>query len=259
MVHSEKRLFNQKLLRQRRINASKTFYKAAYLSSDMEKTLIKRLPPLTGKEKVLLLGGPSQILSQKLHSFRSIELDVVLLENFSEEQITPLTASYDLIIDAFLFHWINDPIQYLLCIKKALRAGGLYLSGFLGGKTLTELRHALIQTDLDLLKGACARVSPMIPAEAATRLLHATGFRDPVVDHDEVKVIYPHLSQLIQDLRNMGETNALSEPPKIVTQKTYFSCLEHHYRTLTHYHSQGPNPTTIQATFDFIFMSGLKG
>ena len=244
-------LFDQTLIKARRKRAFRTFAKADYLAQDMERTLIARLPPLQGTEKVLILGCPGQAVVKRF--FPHPQAQFIPLWDFDEGSFELPDNHYDIIVEGMLFHWLNDPLNYLLTIRQALKAGGLYLSGFLGGRTLAELRQAFIETDLQLLQGACARVSPMIPAEAATRLLHAAGFRDPVVDHEEIGVAYPRVKDLINDLRLMGETNALKSCRQNITTKTHLEHLEATYLTLFGYQNN-----MLDATFDFVFMSGLQ-
>jgi hypothetical protein len=244
-------LFDQRLLKVRRKRAQQTFAKARYLARDIECTLLSRMPPLKGKESILILGCPGQEMAERFSNHADVRF--LPLWVFDEAGFTLPHNHYDIIIEGWLFHWLNDPLNYLLTIRQALKAGGLYLSGFLGGKTLTELRQAFIETDMQLLQGACARVSPMIPAEAATRLLHTAGFQDPVVDHEEIGVAYPRVKDLIHDLRLMGETNALKSCRQNITTKAHLDSLEATYHALF-----GGQDKALEATFDFVFMSGLQ-
>lgn len=247
-------IFNHDLLRLRKQRATKTLDQAHYLVNDLESTLIRRLQSTSQNiKKILVIGCPGTLIKEHFHSQEIDVFDPFLEKGFKESPLPFKEKSYDLIVEGFIFHWLNHPLHYLAEINRILCPGGLYLSGFLGGATLTELRETLIQTDMDLYNGAFARISPMIKPEAATRLLQAASFKDPIVDHEEIGVTYPTLKNLIQDLRAMGESNALREqnPPK--QSKTYLEHAEKKYRALF-----PTKDNTLASTFDFIFMTGWR-
>lgn len=247
-----KPLFSHTLLRQRKKRVQPTFHRVSYLAKDIEKTLISRLPKDKKTLKnILIIGCPAQLPLSFLQEMSLDVFDPFLEKAFTETNLPFQSAHYDLIIEGSIFHWLNEPLLYLQEIKRLLRSGGLYLSGFLGGTTLTELRQALIKTDIDLYGGAFARVSPMITPEAATRLLQSAGFQDAIVDHEEIGVAYPHFKSLVQDLRAMGESNALTDQRSPRVSKDYFKQAHKNYGSL--YPSQ---KTNLVATFDMVYMTG---
>ncbi len=246
-------LFSESLVALRKKRAQHTFHKAPYLALDIERFLQERLLKLEKTKSILILGCPGN----SLDSFLKSQEFLGHIDHFNP-LITPLTnlseqKSYDIIVDGFNFHWINDPLTYLRHIYLLLKPGGVYHCGFLGGTTLTELRKTFLQTDSDLFQGAFARISPMIKAEAATRLIQSAGFHNSVVEHDEVAVNYNSLKDLVQDLRSMGENNALSSLAKTTPKasKTYLSHAEKTYKKLFSWDQ-------FQMTYDFIFMSGWR-
>lgn len=245
-------LFSHPLLRCRKQRAQHTFQQASYLAQDLEKTLIKRLPSAQDNlRKILIIGCPAGLPQTHLKDF-SVDVFNPFVENsFIEKKLPSQDAQYDLILEGFVFHWLNDPLGYLQDIRRLLKTGGVYLSGFLGGTTLTELRQTLLKTDIDLYGGVFARVSPMIKPEAATRLLQSAGFQDSIVDHEEIGVAYPHIRSLIQDLRAMGESNALTDQRSPKVSKTYFERAQKNYHTL--FPQKDGN---IIATFDLVHMTG---
>jgi len=245
-------LFSQALLRCRKQRAQHTFQQVAYLAQDLEETLIERLPKnRESLNKVLLIGCPAGLPQTHLKGVSIDVFDPFLEESFIENKLPFQEGHYDLVLEGFIFHWLNDPLGYLCDIKRLLKPGGLYLSGFLGGSTLTELRQVLLKTDIDLYGGAFARVSPMIKPEAATRLLQSAGFKDAIVDHEETGVSYPHIKSLIQDLRAMGESNALTDQRSLKISKDYFEQAQQNYHVL--FPQKGES---LLATFDLVHMTG---
>lgn len=127
-----------------------------------------------------------------------------------DEERSPLApGSVDLVVSLLALQWTNDLPGALIQIRRALRPDGLFLGAVFGGATLIELRRSLLQAEAELRGGAALRISPfMDPADAAS-LLQRAGLTEPVTDIDRVTARYPHPLRLLQDLRRMGETNAL--------------------------------------------------
>jgi hypothetical protein len=100
-----------------------------------------------------------------------------------------------------------------------LKPGGLFIGAILGGVTLTELRQAITEAEIEVLGGAGSRVSPFADAQDAASLLQRAGFDQPVTDIDSVNVTYGHPLKLLADLRAMGETSLLADRhPKPLTR-----------------------------------------
>jgi SAM-dependent methyltransferase len=128
-----------------------------------------------------------------------------------EERLPFAPASLDLVVSSLALHWTNDFVGALIQIRRALKPDGLFIGAIFGGATLTELRQALTDAELEVMGGAGPRVSPFADAYDAAGLLQRAGFALPVADVDRVTVRYDHLLKLIADLRAMGETSVLAE------------------------------------------------
>lgn len=128
-----------------------------------------------------------------------------------EERLPFAPASLDLVVSSLALHWTNDLVGALIQVRQALRPDGLFIGAILGGATLTELRTALTEAELELRGGAGPRVSPFADAFDAAALLQRAGFALPVADVDRVTVRYDHALALLADLRAMGETSVLVE------------------------------------------------
>ena len=261
MTHSTQAIFSHDLLRLRKQQTQQAFKQVNYLAKDMEVSLIRRIKPRTVNNiplRIMVFGAPAgsllRYLETSLPNGSNVDYDPAFESaDFCEETLQLDESSYDIIIDCFVFHWFNNPISYLSKVSRALKPGGMYLSAYLGGSTLQELRAALIQTDLEIYGGAFTRVSPMIKPESATRLMQVAGLSDPIVDHEEAIVNYPSAHSLIKDLRRMGESNAFIEQSKTprTLYKNYINNLESHYQTIA-----ANDAGEVCATFDFVFMTG---
>lgn len=168
-----------------------------------------------------------------------------------EEALPFADASVDLIASTLGLHWTNDVVGALIQIRRALKAGGLFLGAFLGGVTLTELRQCLVAAETEILGGAGSRISPFADLKDAAGLLHRAGFKETVADIDTVTVTYDHPLKLMLDLRQMGETSVLADRhPKALT-RTLLA------RTAEVYAERFGGPDgRIPATFEIITLTG---
>ena len=121
----------------------------------------------------------------------------------------------------------------------------------LGGATLTELRTALIESELIEEGGASPRVSPTADLGDAAALLQRAGFAMPVADADTITVTYPDALALMHDLRAMGETNALSARRRTSLRRSTLA------RAVALYGERFGLPDgRIPASFEILFLTG---
>ncbi|MDJ0896662.1 MAG: methyltransferase domain-containing protein [Alphaproteobacteria bacterium] len=138
----------------------------------------------------------------------------------ADEEFLPFAdQSFDLVISNLSLHWVNDLPGALIQARRALRPDGLFLASLWGGETLHELRAALMEAELDTLGGASPRVSPFTDVRDAGSLLQRAGFALPVVDSETITVTYESIFKLMNDLRGMGETNAVAEQQRGFTPR----------------------------------------
>ncbi|KAJ7755999.1 S-adenosyl-L-methionine-dependent methyltransferase [Mycena metata] len=117
--------------------------------------------------------------------------------------------SQEAIVSCLSLHWVNDLPGTLIQIREALQPDGLFLGAMFGGDTLFELRTALQLAEVEREGGLSPHISPMTQTSDISNLMGRAGFSLLTVDVDEVKVAYPDMWALMDDLRAMGEGNAL--------------------------------------------------
>ena len=168
-----------------------------------------------------------------------------------EEYLPYRPGSLDLVLSNLGLHWVNDLPGCLAQIMQALKPDGLFLGAIFGGETLIELRHCLMEAEINICGGASPRVSPFIDIRDAGSLLQRAGFALPVVDIDRITVTYDTAFKLMQDLRGMGESNILVKrfrgltSPRLMTE-----CARIYQEKFT-------NPRgRITASFDIIYLLG---
>ncbi|MCO5553694.1 hypothetical protein L7F22_007220 [Adiantum nelumboides] len=83
-------------------------------------------------------------------------------------------------------------------------------------------------------------------------LLSRAGFNIPTVDTDEIEVNYPSIFELMSDLQDMGESNAVIHRRTLLKRDTLLSASAIY--PLMHGHEDG----SVPATYSMIYMVGWK-
>lgn len=169
-----------------------------------------------------------------------------------DTEILPVAvAAHDLIIHAISLHWANDLVGQLVQCRRALKADGLFIGVLFGGQTLHELRACLAQAETEITSGLSPRVLPMAEIRDLGSLLQRAGFALPVADSFTKTVLYRDIWHLMQDLRSMGEANALAARLKQPTKRAIFSrAADLYQKTYT------TQQDKISATFEIICLTG---
>ncbi|RUS59609.1 methyltransferase domain-containing protein [Pseudorhodobacter sp. E13] len=159
--------------------------------------------------------------------------------------------AHDLVIHAMALHWANDPVGQLIQCQRALQPDGLFIAALLGGQTLHELRACLAEAEAAVTGGLSPRVLPMAEIRDLGGLLQRAGFALPVADGFTRKAHYRDMFHLMQDLRAMGEGNALAARLRRPTARAVFAQAAQSYATAY------PAPQgRITASFETIFLTG---
>ncbi|WP_420857797.1 SAM-dependent methyltransferase [Marivivens marinus] len=158
---------------------------------------------------------------------------------------------HDLVIHALALHWANDPVGQLVQCRHALRPDGLMIAALFGGQTLHELRAALAEAESRATGGLSPRIAPMGEIRDLGGLLQRAGFALPVADALPYDVSYASALHLMQDLRGMGETNALAGRLRSPTRRAVlFGAVETYAR---HF---GTDDGRVPATFEVVVLTG---
>jgi SAM-dependent methyltransferase len=170
----------------------------------------------------------------------------------ADEEFLPFGEdAFDLVVSNLSMHWINDLPGALLQLRRSLRPDGLFLAAMPGEGTLAELRDSLMQAEIDISGGVSPRVSPFAELRDLGGLLQRAGFALPVADRDRIVVTYDSAFKLFDDLRGMGESNALSDQPLHFTRRSVLM------RAAEIYHERyGGADGRIPATFSVVFLHG---
>lgn len=127
-----------------------------------------------------------------------------------DEEVLELSeGAHDLVIHDLSLHWAEDPVGQLVQCARALQPDGLLIATLFGGTTLSALRTALAEAEVEATGGLSPRVSPMGEIRDLGHLIGRAGLALPVADSLDYPVSYPDALALMRDLRAMGESNAL--------------------------------------------------
>lgn len=183
------------------------------------------------------------------------QMDIAPLSHdqiIAEEDMLPFApASLDMIISTFALHSVNDLPGALLQMRRALKPDGLFIGAMLGGETLFELRHCLMEAELALTDGISPRVAPMADKQDMGALMQRAGFALPVIDSDILTVTYDHVFTLMDDLRRMGENNAITKRLKKIPPRQLFAEAGRIYAD-----KFSEDDGKIRASFEIIFVIG---
>ncbi|TKY49937.1 putative methyltransferase [Spatholobus suberectus] len=207
-----------------------------------------------GVEKLIVMDASYDMVQACKNAYHTSNDDGVETEFLvGDEEFLPVKeSSLDLVVSCLGLHWTNDLPGAMIQSRLALKPDGLFLAAVLGGETLKELRIACTLAQMEREGGISPRVSPLAQVRDAGNLLTRAGFTLPGVDVDEYIVKYESALELIEHLRAMGETNALSQMNSILKRDTALA-------TAAIYDSMfSAEDGTVPATFQVIYMTGWR-
>lgn len=258
-------IFDRTLLRTRRTRAAANFGAHDFLLRRVAEDMGERLAIITRDfPRVLDLGchqGFARMIERtpgKLGSVISADMSAAMLAHAGgirvvadEEQLPFADRTFHMVMSALTLHAANDLPGALIQIRRALVDDGLFLGALFGGETLTELRQALAEAEIELEGGLSPRVSPFADLRDMGALMQRAGFALPVVDSDRVTVNYAHPLKLMAELRGMGETNILNERRRAPLKRATLA------RACDIYIERfGLDDGRVPATFEIVMLAG---
>jgi NADH dehydrogenase [ubiquinone] 1 alpha subcomplex assembly factor 5 len=260
-------IFNRHRVRQHRQRAAGALASCDFLYREVAARMADRLPDIRRPFPLALdLGCHNGFLADYLQGMGGIEtlVQADISENMvrhapglrvvADEEWLPFADNrFDLVMSVFSLHWINDLPGTLIQINRILKPDGLFLAMVPGGETLKELRQSFEQAEIGISGGISPRISPFIDVRDAGSLLQRAGFSMPVTDSEVVTVSYETPLKLLDDLRGMGETNALLTSSKsCIRRSVLFGALDYYQK---HFGDQNKR---VNATFEIVAMTAWK-
>ena len=170
----------------------------------------------------------------------------------ADEERLPLTeGALDLVVAPLALHVVNDLPGVLTQIRRALKPDGLFMGTLFGGETLTELRQALMEAEVETTGGASPRVAPVVDIRDGGHLLQRAGFALPVADADVLTIRYDSALHLMADLAGMGETNVLADRHRRFMKRSTIT------RAIQIYQDRFADADgRVRASFEVLYLSG---
>lgn len=209
------------------------------------------------------LASPGTGLTEALRAYKRVggvvrmeaEPSALRGERFAvvaEPDALPIAdGSLDLVCSVIGLSTVNDLPGTLVQIRRALKPDGLFLAAVFGEGTLTELRIALGQAEIEVEGGISPRIAPFADVRGLGALLQRAGFALPVVDADRLVVRYTDPLRLMRDLRSEGLGNALAERLRRPLRRMTLG------RALELYVQRFSDPDDrVRASFEIVWLSG---
>lgn len=236
------------------------------LLAEIAERLCDRLSDFTRPFPVALdLGAHDGVVGDTLAGRGGIQvvvqadLSCAMLEETSgyrvvaDEEFLPFAENtFDVVLSAWSLHWVNDLPGALIQIRRVLKKDGLFMAVVPGGETLKELRAAFEQAEMAATGGISPRVSPFVDVRDAGALLQRAGFSMPVADSEMLVAEFDSPLELLTDLRDIGETNAL------LTRQKHFMRRKVLLSALDLYADRFADSNGVPATFELVTMTGWK-
>jgi SAM-dependent methyltransferase len=252
-------IFDRKLLRARRRRAERQGA-SDFLVERVAEDIAERLAVVLRQFDVAVdLGTPGDAVRRALAASGKVGTIVAAspfatgpLAVVADEEALPFRdGAIDLMVSALSLQFANDLPGALVQIRRALRPDGLFLAALAGGDTLTELRQAFAEAEAEVEGGISPRVAPFADLRDLGALLQRAAFALPVADVDRITVRYASPLALMQDLRRMGATNALTERRrKPLRRATLMRMIEIYGERFADADGR------VRATFEIVWLSG---
>ena len=110
-------------------------------------------------------------------------------------------AAFDLVWSNMALHWAPDPLEWFRELARVAAPESLILFSTLGPDTLKELRAA----------AGAPRVHEFLDMHDLGDMLVEAGYSSPVMDMEIITIAYARGSDLLDDLKASGQTNARAD------------------------------------------------
>ncbi|KAI7961625.1 hypothetical protein MJO28_002114 [Puccinia striiformis f. sp. tritici] len=97
----------------------------------------------------------------------------------------------------------------------------------------------------------------MTDSQSMSSLINRAGFSIPTIDTDEITVQYPSIFELMDDLRSMGESNAVINRRTFLKRDTLLAAASI-YESMYGTKNEETGETVIPATFQIIYSIGWR-
>jgi malonyl-CoA O-methyltransferase len=183
---------------------------------------VRGLQKLYPRAQVCGADNAYQMLIQARSNFRLLSKKRLVTADM--ERLPFASRSFDLVFSSLAMQWSNDLGATLREFARVSRPGALLLFASFGPATLQEL--AVSWEALD----AYPHVHRFVDMHDVGDAMLAAGFAHPVVDAEIIRMEYQTFRRLLDDLRNIGASNADVSRRRGLMTPGQLRRLEHSYR-----------------------------
>lgn len=200
---------------------------------------IKKLHKRYKKSKIYALDLAFNMLIESKQN--SGWLNKAKLVNADMENIPLKNKSFELIFSNLAIQWVNDLDQTLSEFKRLGIEGGLLMFTTFGPNTLWQLNHSWNKFD------SKPHVHQFIDMHDIGDALVKAGFKEPVIDSENITMEYAKFRDVLSDLKNIGANNADKNRSKGLLTPNKLKQLEQFYREI------GFKDSSFQADYEIIY------
>ncbi len=230
--------------------AATTYDAAAFVQKEIGHRLLERLDLLKSPPGTILdvgagTGYLTRVLQQKLPKSHIVGLDLAqgmsafakknqpwhLWKNkpfyiCGDTEFLPFANhSFDLIFSNFTLQWCHNLNQVFSEFKRVLKPNGMLFFSTLGPQTLIELRSSFEQASPH------THINEFTDMHDIGDSLLNARFSDPVIDMEMITATYPHVKQILSDLKATGARNVNQQRSKGFSGKQTFKRMCEAYDT----------------------------
>jgi len=132
-------------------------------------------------------------------------------DSTTQEVIPFKNSNFDCIICVGTLNLVNDLPGILIQIRQNLTKDGIFLSSFIGGDSLKNIRKIIYEIESITGDKTNIRIHPLINPNSIPELLKRTGFNTSLITQDVQKIVFYNVFQMAESLRLAGEGNAISD------------------------------------------------
>ncbi|AMO72170.1 hypothetical protein AZE99_10185 [Sphingorhabdus sp. M41] len=126
--------------------------------------------------------------------------------------------SFDLIINVGSLDAVNDLPGALVLSRRILMPDGLLLAALVSAESFPSLKTIMMKAEEDRV---AAHIHPQLDVRTAGDLLARAGLTLPVADSESLNLRYSTLQRLIDDLRDAGGSNIMTDSVSPIRRDVY--------------------------------------
>ena len=136
---------------------------------------------------------------------------------------------YDLIISNFYLHLSNNFDLLIKNINKSLKKNGFFIASLPGKNLFFQIKECMIYADIEVYGGSHLRFPNFLTVENVNQILKKHNYKIPVIEVETIELRYSKFSNLLKDIRNIGNSNIYNDRKRTFEFKNYFKIVEEIY------------------------------